>query len=450
MESFFVRYRNLLVLLVLLLVQVIGLAVQVRRTDSGRRSLDSADSSSVRLIRLWANALVSPVERAVENSKTAVFGFWKSYVDLRHVRQQNQDLQDTVDRLRLEQAALLEDARQGQRLQAMLGFQQKYLYKTLPAQIIGSSGSEQSRVFYIDKGKADGLARDMAVISGDGIVGKVREVFPRSAQVLAINDQTSGAGVILETTRIRGILRGNEQGQPQIVGILADQRIKPGENVLTAGGDQIYPRGLPVGVVEKVEPDPDRDGFIVVIVKPAAHLDRLDEVLVISDNEPRFSPQQEKDIATSEELKSADAAALSEQRKASAIMAERLPGLTDPNAPKPASASQDANGAPAPPSTTQVPKLLPPQHPDRFTPGHAGEPAEQGTSGATAPKSPSANPPAAKPEKKEATPGTTAAPKTTEPGGTAAPGTTTAPKPKTPARPTEQPQPLPQQPQRNE
>jgi len=72
-------------------------------------------------------------------------------------------------------------------------------------------------------------------------VGKVREVFPHSAQVLEINDQTSGAGVILATTRIRGTLRGNAIGQPQIVGILADQRIQPGEVVLTAGGDMIFP-----------------------------------------------------------------------------------------------------------------------------------------------------------------------------------------------------------------
>jgi len=137
------------------------------------------------------------------------------------------------------------------------------------------------------------------VITADGIVGKVRDVFPRSAQVLAINDQTSGAGVILETTRIRGILRGNAIGQPQIVGILADQRIQPGEKVLTAGGDQIFPRGLPVGVVEKVVRDPERDSFIDVIVKPAAHLDRLDEVLVITSTLPRFSPAWTKNCACS-------------------------------------------------------------------------------------------------------------------------------------------------------
>ena len=429
MESFVVRYRNLLVLLALLLVQIIGLAVQVRRTDAGRRTLDAADSSGVRLIRLWANAIVSPVEGVVEHSKTGVFGFFRGYIDLRHVRQQNQDLEDTVDRLRLEQAALLEDARQGQRLQELNHFQEKYLYSTSPAQVIGTSGSDLSRVFTIDKGKNDGLARDMAVITADGIVGKVREVFPHTAQVLAINDQTSGAGVILETTRIRGILRGNEQGQPQIVGILADNRIKAGEKVLTAGGDQIFPRGLPVGVVEKVVTDPDRDGFINVIVKPAAYLDRLDEVLVITSTQPRFSPQDQKDITTSEALKSGDAAALSEQRKAAAIMAERLPGLTDPNAPPKPPAPPGPNGAPATPATLPVPKLLPPQHADRFTPGHAVQAAEQAPAGtAAAPKNPPADKPATKVEKT-----------------TPAPGAAAEPKPKTPAKPDEQPQP-----QRNE
>jgi rod shape-determining protein MreC len=421
MESFVVRYRNLLVLLALLLIQVIGLAVQVRRTNSGRRTLDTSDSSGVRLIRLWANAIVSPPERIVEFSKTGVGGFWKSYIDLRHIRQQNQDLQDTVDRLRLEQAALLEDARQGERLQAMLGFQQKYIYSTLPAQIIGSSGSQQSRVFYIDKGKADGLAHDMAVITADGIVGKVRDAFPHTAQVLAINDQTSGAGVILETTRIRGILRGNEQGQPEIVGILADQRIKPGEKVLTAGGDEIFPRGLPVGAVEKVVTDPDRDGFIDVIVKPAAHLDRLDEVLVITSTKPRFPPQDEKDIATSEELKGADAAALTEQRKAALIMAERLPGLTDPNAP-PKPPVPGANGAPATPTAPAIPKLLPPQHPDRFTPGH-DDGASETPAAVSSPKPGSAKP-AAGAEKKQPAPraATESRPRTTaQPGASPQP-----------------------------
>jgi len=377
MESFFDRYRNLVVLLAILLVQIVGLAVQVRRLNTGRNTLDPSDGPGVRLIRLWADVVVTPPERVIHNTKLGIVYLWTNYFDLRNVRRQNKDLQTTIDRLRLEQASLLEDAKQGQRLQAMLGFREKYIYETLPAQIIGTSGSEQSRVFYIDKGSNEGLKPDMAVITGDGIVGKVRDVFPNSAQVLAVNDQTSGAGVILETTRIRGILRGNADGQLIIVGILADERIQPGEVVLTAGGDLIFPRGLPVGVVEKVTRDPERDAFIDVMVKPAAHLDQLDEVLVITSMQPRFSPQEQQDVATSESQKGAEAEAIAEQLKASQINAERLPGLTDPNAPAAAQAApaaqpgqNQANPAAGPP----VPKLLPTLHPDRFSPGAAPAP----------------------------------------------------------------------------
>jgi rod shape-determining protein MreC len=382
MESFFIRYRNPLVLLAVLLAQVIGLAVQVRHPDAGANTYDSPDGSGVRLIRLWANAVVTPPERVIHAAKLGAQSLWLDYIDLRHVRQQNRELQATVDRLRLEQAALLEDARQGQRLQALVAFQEKYIYKTVAAQAIGTSGNDQSRVFYLDKGSADGLGRDMAVITAEGIVGKVREVFPHSAQVLAINDQTSGAGVILETTRLRGILRGNAIGQPQIVGILADNRIQPGERVLTSGGDMIFPRGLPVGVVERVVRDPERDSFIDIIVKPGARLDRLDEVLVITESEPRFSPEQQHDLAASEALKGQEAAAIAEQKKATEVMAARLPGLTDPNLPPEQQPLLD-NSNPNP--VAHPPQAL---RPDRFTPGMAAEPPAAANP---------ASPPAAKP-----------------------------------------------------
>jgi rod shape-determining protein MreC len=363
MDTLFARYRNLMVLLVVLLLQIAGLAVQVRRNSTGVNTYDPKDSSGVRLIRLWGNAIVSPPEQLIHGSKIGIEGMWSNYVDLRHVRKENEDLQKTVDRLRLEQAALLEDAREGERLQAMLGFQEKYIYSTVAAQAYGSGGSDRSHVFYIDKGSRDGLKPDMAVITPDGIVGKVRDVFAHSAQVLAINDFTSGAGVILETTRIRGILKGDAVGRLEIVGILADQRIQPGEKVLTAGGDLIFPRGLPVGVVEKVVRDPDRDSFIDVIVKPAAHLERLDEVLVLSSLEPRFSPQEQKDLTASDQEKGEVPATIKDQVKASEIMAEKLPGLIDPNLPpdqQPLHDSSNPNPAPRPPQ---------PLRPDRFSPG---------------------------------------------------------------------------------
>ena len=310
MESFFVRYRNLVVLLAVLVAQIAGLAVQVRRTEGGHNSLNAPDGSGVRLIRYWAESLVAPPERLIHGTRLGVVNLWTSYIDLHRTQQENRELQQTVGRLRLEQAELLEDAQQGERLQQLLGFEQRYIYTTVPAQVFGSSGSDQAKVFYIDKGASNGLERDMPVITANGIVGKVRDVFPHTAQVLAINDQTSGAGVILETTRIRGVLKGNAVGQLEIVGLLADERIKPGEKVLTAGGDLIFPRGLPVGTVRRVVPDPERDSFIDVMVTPAAHLDQLDEVLVITSTQPRFPDQDKKDMATSQTLDGAQAAAI--------------------------------------------------------------------------------------------------------------------------------------------
>jgi rod shape-determining protein MreC len=385
MDSFFARYRNLVVLLAMLMAQIAGLAVQVRRTSAGVNTLpspsDPVDPGSVRLIRLWSNAIVSPPERLIHATKIGIAGLWTNYLDLRHVREQNQDLAKTVDRLRLEQAALLEDARQGQRLQAMLGFEEKYIYTTVAAQAYGSGGSDRSHVFYIDKGARDGLKPDMAVITADGIVGKVRDVFPHTAQVLAVNDATSGAGVILETTRIRGILKGDAVGRLEVVGIMADQRIQPGEKVLTAGGDLIFPRGLPVGVVDRVVRDPDRDAFIDILIKPAAHLDRLDEVLVITSTQPRFSPEEQQDLTASQAQESEVPTAIKDQMKASEIMAEKLPGLVDPNLP--------AEQQPLNDSSNPSPVLHPPQplRPDQFSPGSAVTPApETGAESAPEPR----------------------------------------------------------------
>jgi rod shape-determining protein MreC len=406
MESFFSRYRNLVVLLAILMVQIIGLAVQVRRTSEGRITADARDAAGVRLIRLWAVGLVSPPEKAAHSTKMGIVGMWQNYINLRHVREENAQLQEQIDRLRLAQASLLEDARQGQRLQALLEFQHRYIYSTLAAQAIGSSGNLQSHVFYLDKGSNAGLKPDMAVITADGIVGKVRDVFSSTAQVLMINDQTSGAGVILESTRIRGILTGNASGQLQIVGILADERIKPGEKVLTAGGDLVYPRGLPVGVVDKVVRDPDRDAFIIVMVKPFAHLDRLDEVLVITDIQTRLSPKDQQDIATSEAVKGEEAQAIKDQIKASEIMAEHLPGLIDPALPPDQQPLLD-NSNPSP--VAHPPQAL---HPDRFTPG-LNDAAKAGTVGESQTQPGNGSTPAAKPPAKPA-------PKATVPS---APGT---------------------------
>jgi rod shape-determining protein MreC len=368
------RYKNILFLVAVLIVQVIGLAVQVRRP-----SPSGGDAPTVRLIRLWAISLMSPPEKAVHGGGSGLRSMWSNYIDLRHVRQQNQELKDRVSRLQLEQAALLEDARQGQRLQALLAFKEHYISSTVPAQVIGTSGTDQSRILTIDKGSKDGLKPDMAVITPDGIVGKLRDVFGHTSQVLVISDQTSGAGVLLESTRLRGVLRGNALGQPQIINLLPDERVKPGERVITSGGDQIYPRGLPVGVVDQVVPDTSNPPYIDILIKPAANLGHLEEVLVITQASDQMPPKAQQDLAQS----AAEGAALGKQR-ASDILAERLPGLNDPNALAEPGPGQKPGATPAAAATVVPPPLHPPPtlHADHFSP-QATPPATALTPGQT-------------------------------------------------------------------
>lgn len=352
MESFYSRYRNVLVLVAVLLAQVIGLAVQVRRPAAA----SGHDGPQVRVIRYWVSSFLSPFEEIFLFTGHGIRGVWNGYLDLRHVRQNNHQLQAEIDRLRIEQSSLAEDARQGQRLQKLLGFQQQYIYQTVAAQVIGTSGTDQSRVIYINRGASDGIKADMPVITPDGVVGKIRNVFSHTSQVLEIDDQTSGLGVILQKTRLRGILRGNATGQPEVVNILPDERILSGESVITSGGDQVYPRGLPVGTVDRVVNDPDRAPYVAVLVQPAARLSRLEEVLVVTQMGTALPATEEADIITSEQ-------------KAADVLAQRLPGA-DSNLP-----ALGPNGKPlppenpnAPPPPTQVPPAL---HPDRFTPGVA-------------------------------------------------------------------------------
>jgi len=385
MESLLTRYKNALTLIAVLLVQIILLATQVR-TETG-----AVEGRSMPLVRWWAVSLISPFEKLFTHSGHGISVQWEKYFWLRHLRQQNEELQAEVNRLRLEQASLAEDARQGQRLQALLSFQETYIYKTVPAQVIGTSASDQSRVLYLDKGYQDGLKPDMPVITPNGVVGKLHEVFRHTSQVLLINDQTSGAGVILEQTRLRGILRGNSIGRTQIVNVLPDSRIKTGEHVLTSGGDQVWPRGLMVGEVESVAADPDHLNYIAIAIKPAVDLARLDEVLVITDSQSQLSPGAQQDIAASQ-------ATAAEMRRASDVVAERLPGLKDQNGTAGTSPSQDPNTQTPPPAIAPPPvRPSTPVHTDRYSYGTTPSasdltPGGKQAQSSTAPPDPSPNP----------------------------------------------------------
>jgi rod shape-determining protein MreC len=322
LENFFSRYRNASILVLVLFAQVLGLAVQVKRTT---------ESGGTRLIRLWVVNALTPLEKVLVNTSQGVRNVWRNYLYLRGVRHENRDLKAQIERLRVEQVRLSEDAAQAHRLQALLRFKEQFIAQTVAAQVIGSSGSDQSHVIYIDKGSSDGIKPDMAVITADGIVGKVLRVFHASSQVLLINDPSSGVGAILESSRLQGILQGTAAGETMLKYVMSDEKVATGERVLTSGGDRIFPKGLPIGAV--VQTNPGSDLFLNIRVKPAANLSRLEEVLVVTKVQESTPPAQEP----SAPVRAAD------------ILAERLPSVPQ----KPPAVA--ATGGAATPTTKPLP-----------------------------------------------------------------------------------------------
>jgi len=322
MDTFLGRYKNLIVLAAILFAQIIGLAVQVRRPSQ---------VGETRLIRLWAISAVTPIESAVVHAQKWAQHLWTNYVYFRGIRRENRELRAQVEQMKIDSARLNEDARMARRVQSLLEFKEQYVESTMAAQVIGTSGSEQSRVLYIDKGAKDGVKTDMAVITPNGIVGKIVQVFPSSAQVLPINDQFSGVGAVLKDTRLQGILKGSQSGATTLQYIMSDEKVEPGEEVLTSGGDRVFPKGLPVGKVATVEPG--KDLFLNIRVVPAARLDQVEEVLVITKITEKMPDA--KDLAP---IRAAD------------ILAERLPTVptkpgTDAGSAKPSDANSSSASA---------------------------------------------------------------------------------------------------------
>ena len=323
-----------------LFIQVVALATQVKRPENAKAG---TTGNGTRLIRVWTVTAFTPVEKMFVSTGHFFSSGWHNYADLRGIRRQNQDLQDEVSRLQMEQIQLRQDADQARRLQTLLEFKEKYVSKTVAAQVIGTSGTEQSRVIIIDKGSRDGIKPDMAVITPEGIVGKVKDVFPLSSQVLLINDHDSGAGVILEQSRLQGIVKGTSLGELQVNDVMSDEKVEAGEHLITSGGDRIYPKGFSVGTVISATPDRDNDPFLVIKVRPSADLRRLEEVLVIT----KMAEESPSVAGSQTPMRAAD------------ILAQRLPSIPkpDPNAAKKPGGT--STGPPAPGKQAAKPSPTP-------------------------------------------------------------------------------------------
>jgi rod shape-determining protein MreC len=261
------RHRPLALLAIVVVAQVMLLAFQIK------------GEHDVRLIRYWAVALVTPLERVGTWSFSKVGGAWGGYVGLRNARAENERMRAELDQLRLRNRELESQAAEAQRLTTVLNFRSAHPEASmLAAQVIGSSADPTSHTLFINRGEHDRLRINMGVVTPDGIVGKIVEVLPNTAQVLLINDKDSGVGALFSATRTHGVVRGSGDPEPRMEYVINNEKVQSGDAIATSGEDRIFPKDFPIGTVESAKPG---NPFQVIRVQPSARLDRLEEVLVL-------------------------------------------------------------------------------------------------------------------------------------------------------------------------
>jgi rod shape-determining protein MreC len=211
---------------------------------------------------------------------SAVAGWVAGYVELRGVREENQRLHDEVDRLTAERNEAIERSARLEILEQQLGLASGQPINSVAANVVSRKMAWWSRFLIIDRGSFDGVKKDMPVATATGIVGRVIKVGPNWAQVQVITDKLAGAGAMLQSSRAMGEIRGLGTDRCELKNISTSQSVEVGEAVVTTGLDRIYPKGLLIGVVERVETDPNSPSQKITIA-PSARVDRVELVLLL-------------------------------------------------------------------------------------------------------------------------------------------------------------------------
>ena len=230
-------------------------------------------------MRAWLIDSQGPMEKAVDFGIESIERVWHGYINLIHVRRDNAALQSEMDRLRMELSRKQEESLELARLRQLLELQSATVGKTIAARIIGKEPAAGGQSITIDKGARSGLHRDSTVITRDGVVGRVISAGEFFSVVQLILDPQSAVGFVVSSTRRLGILKGTGGAELMMEYIDDDNDIKPGDELVTSGQDQIYPKGLRLGTVLSVKPG--TGSFKAVRIRPSVDFARLEEVLCV-------------------------------------------------------------------------------------------------------------------------------------------------------------------------
>lgn len=267
--------------LVLGALVVAHLLVISRQVDTG---------GGVSLLEQAAFTVLHPFQLVVARGVAGVVAAWRGFVDLRGVRQENRRLQAELEALRGELRRREPQAEESQRLRALLDLRQALPQPGTAAEVVARGGLPWYRTFVVDRGSESGVELNAPVVSPDGLVGRVIAVAPGASKVQALLDRHAGAAVLVERSRVTGVVSGQmgaaDAAQPLLTlkYVPARSDVAVGDSVVTSGLDRIFPKGLLVGRVSHVGPGAGL--FEELYVTPAVSFERLEAVLVLPSMRP--------------------------------------------------------------------------------------------------------------------------------------------------------------------
>jgi rod shape-determining protein MreC len=223
--------------------------------------------------------IFAPVPKTVNWVGSTAADMYHGYLDMRHSVKENLDLRRKVDQLTTDNLRLRQSEGDLRRLRSLLGYSEQFTMPTTMGEAIMLDISGRFKSMIIDRGTNAGIDVDDTVVNANGLIGRVVLTTKDMAKVQLVTDNNASVGVLIERTRRQGVLRGDGAGGAQLYDIPSLADVRPGDTVLTAGIDGIYPKGIPVGVIVRAEKG--QDLFKQIVVKPSVDFGSIEEVIVL-------------------------------------------------------------------------------------------------------------------------------------------------------------------------
>jgi rod shape-determining protein MreC len=275
-------------------IWLIGLLV----TNLVIMAIDARDSNGEqKVLRIWTQTFASPLQNASSKVSGATGGFFQQIWHFRSTAQENEQLRDRLAQTETALNAARQAQAENERLKALLNLKEQTDIQSIPARVIARDPSVWFNTITINRGSSSGVAVNMPVVTGGGIVGRVITVSPFASQVMLITDEKAGAGAVIGQLGQSGAL-GSVRGRADLGVSVLEMRyvsglenVEVGDNIMTTGQDGIYPPGLNVGKVIDLKKGSGTQAH-QILIQPGAQLDHLEEVAVLLYHPPqRPTPQ---------------------------------------------------------------------------------------------------------------------------------------------------------------